>query len=86
MNPCTILLQRYNFSVVENDVNQMREAVKKADTTCYFGIWHDAATVANHGYVLFMIQNIYDPPVYYTNTEWHAKYPKQNCNIHTENN
>ena len=63
MNQWTILLQRYNLSVIENDVNQMREAVKKAETTHYFSIWHDAATVANHGYVLFMIQNIYDPPV-----------------------
>ena len=77
MDQCTILLQRYNLSVLEDDVNQMRQAIKEVETTRHFSIWHDAATVANHGYVLFMIQNIYNPAVYYTNTEWHGKYPKK---------
>ena len=77
MNQCTILLQWYNLSVIEDDVKQMRQAIKEAEKTRHFSIWQDAATVANHGYILFMIQNIYDPAVYYTNTEWHAKYPNK---------
>ena len=77
MDQCTILLQRYNLSVIEDDVNQVKQAIKEAEKTRHFSIWQDAATVANHGYVLFMIQNIYDPAVYYTNTEWHAKYPNK---------
>ena len=63
--------------MIEDDVNQMRQAIKEAETTRHFSIWHDAAIVANHGYVLFMIQNIYDPAVYYTNAEWHAKNPNK---------
>ena len=51
VDQCKILLQRYNVSVIE-------DGVKEAETTCHFSIWHDAATVANHGYVLFIIQNI----------------------------
>ena len=58
MDQCsTILSQKCNLSVIEDDVSQMRQAIKEAETTRHFSIWHDVATVAN-GYVLFMIQNI----------------------------
>ena len=75
MDQCTILLQRYNLSVIEDDVNQMTQTIKETETTRHFSIWHDAATVTNHGYVLFMIQNIYDPAVYYTNGRMACKEP-----------
>ena len=70
------LLKRHKVSVID-DANQVKQAIKEAETTCHFSIWHVVATVSNHGYVLFMIQNIFDPAVFYTNTEWHAKYPNR---------
>ena len=55
----------------------MRQPIREAETVCHFSIWHDAATIANYENVLFLIQNMYHPAVYYTNTEWHVKYPNQ---------
>ena len=56
----TTLLQRHKVSVID-DANQVKQAIKEAETTCHFSIWHVVATVSNHGYVLFMIQNVFDP-------------------------
>ena len=38
MDQCTILLQRHSLPVIENDINQMRQAIKEADTTDHFSI------------------------------------------------
>ena len=63
MDQCATLFQRYNLSVIEDDFKQMRQAIKETETTHHFSMCHDAATVANHGYVLFMIQTIYEPAI-----------------------
>ena len=55
----------------------------KAETAHHLRIWHYAARASDHGYVLFMIQNICELAVYNKITEWHAKYPeKTTTSIH----
>ena len=46
----TTLLQRYKVSVID-DANNVKQAIKEAETTCHVSIWHVVATVSNHGYV-----------------------------------
>ena len=37
-------ITKINLSMIEDDANQMRQAIEEAETTRHFSMWHDAAT------------------------------------------
>lgn len=66
---CLEKLSKYT-NKQELSLSEMREKIFKIETTRHFILWHDASTIANHGYIMFMVGNIYDTSVYYTREEW----------------
>ena len=37
-------------------------------------IWHDGSSINNHGHILFCVNVIYDPAVFYTSREYEEKF------------
>ena len=44
----------------------MKERLKRYEQTRYLQIWHDGSVNFNHGHVLFCVNVMYDPAVFYT--------------------
>ena len=44
----------------------MKERLKRYEQTRYLQIWHDGSVIFNHGHVLFCVNVMYDPAVFYT--------------------
>lgn len=52
-----------------DDINTMRDVVKKFHQTRHWLLWHDHSTLANHGHMLFCVHELYDPAVHLTRQE-----------------
>ena len=52
---------------------EMKEKLKKFERSRNFQIWHDASVIANHGHILFCINILFDPAVFYTQVEYMHK-------------
>ena len=61
------------FNADENS-DMMRNKLKTFERTRHLQIWHDASVIANHGHILFCINILYDPAVFYTSKEYKKKY------------
>ena len=48
----------------------MRERLKRYERTRNFQIWHDGSVITNHGHIVFCINVLYDPAVFYTSAEY----------------
>ena len=54
----------------DRNITLMKETLKKFERTRHLQIWHDGSTLSNHGHILFCINQLYDPAVFYTNSEY----------------
>ena len=48
----------------------MREKLKTFERCRSLQMWHDASTIANHSHILFCVNVLYDPAVFYTREEF----------------
>ena len=68
------LIEKLNFigefmGESENSAD-MRERLKRYERTRNFQIWHDGSVITNHGHIVFCINVLYDPAVFYTSAEY----------------
>ena len=54
--------------------------LKKYERTRNLMFWHDGSSLSNHGHILIMAATIYDPAMFLTDEEYHAKYFFK-CNV-----
>ena len=71
------LTQRFQFideyfDSSENLTN-LRNQLKCFERTRNFQIWHDASSILNHSHILFCVNVIYDPAVFFTSSEYEQK-------------
>ena len=52
------------------NINYMKEELKKYERSRNFVTWHDASVIANHGHILFNVHVMYNPAVFYTSKEY----------------
>ena len=48
----------------------MRKKLRTIERTRHLQVWHDASMIANHGHILFCVNILYDPAVFYTQQEY----------------
>ena len=48
----------------------LRQKFIKFSTTRHLQLWHDASCLSNHGFILFTVNALYDPAVYYSDIEY----------------
>ena len=60
------------FEPNEN-IEEMKEKLKKCERSRHFQIWHDGSVIVNHGHILFCVNILYDPAVFYTSAEYLEK-------------
>ena len=61
------LLGEYNHN---EDFNYMKQKLKMYERSRNFQVWHDGSSIANHEHILFCINVLYDPAVFYTSKEY----------------
>ena len=52
------------------NINDMKQKLKKYERSRNLQVWHDASVIANHGHILFCVNILYDPAVFYTSDEY----------------
>ena len=52
------------------NINDMKQKLKKYERSRNLQMWHDASVIANHGHILFCVNVLYDPAVFYTSEEY----------------
>ena len=57
------------LNLIEN-INDMKEKLKKYERSRHFVTWHDASVIAHHGHIIFNVHVMYDPAVFYTSGEY----------------
>ena len=68
-------LQSINEFYGENeDLSDMKARLQKFERTRHLQVWHDGSVLTNHGHVLFCINVLYDPAVFYTSSEYALLY------------
>ena len=65
------------------DLNDMKEKLKRYERTRCLQIWHDGSVINNHGHILFCVNVIYDSAVFYTSAEYSLLVNK-NTNVQRE--
>ena len=55
---------------MNRNINYMKETLKEYERSRHFIVWHVASVIANHGHILFNVQVLYDPTVFYTSEEY----------------
>ena len=76
-------LQSLNeYSVTDSD-DAVRENFYNLSTTRHLQLWHDASCLSNHGYILFTINALYDPAVYFSDSEY-EQISGKNINVQNE--
>ena len=48
MDQGTIVCQTYHLFVMDDDINRVRQAIKEAEITQHFSVWHNVATIGNY--------------------------------------
>ena len=61
----------------------MKERLKRYERTRHLQIWHDGSCIANHGHILFCVNILYDPAVFYTSAEY-TILANKNTNVQRE--
>ena len=64
------LLSIGEFIHETESLSDMKERLKQYERTRHLQIWHDGSCIANHGHILFCINVLYDPAVFYTSAEY----------------
>ena len=52
------------------DLTTMKLKLKTFERTRNIQMWHDASVITSHGHILFCINILYDPAVFYTSEEY----------------
>ena len=55
---------------LNENINDMKEKLKKYERSRHFVTWHDASVIANHDHILINFHVMYDPAVFYTSDEY----------------
>ena len=58
----------------DTDFNELKEKLKKYERTRCIQLWHDGSSITNHGHILFCINILYDPAVFYSSHEYEEKF------------
>ena len=54
-------------------LSTMRQKLKNMERTRHLAVWHDHYSVANHGYLLFLVGAMYDPAIHLTDKQFKEK-------------
>ena len=57
--------------------SDMKLKLKSLERTRHLIFWHDASIVINHGYLVFTVNAMYDPAVFYTDREWFENFKEK---------
>ena len=57
-----------------DSLQNLRTKLKNHERTRHIQIWHDGSSISNHGHILFCVNIIYDPAVFYTSDEYERKF------------
>ena len=57
-----------------DNILDLRTKLKIHERTRHLQIWHDGSSISNHGHILFCVNIIYDPAVFYTSDEYEKKF------------
>ena len=53
-----------------DDTKKMKDKLKAFERSRHLQTWHDGSTICNHGHILFTINVLYDPAIFYTSAEY----------------
>ena len=70
LSKCLKVINEFNLN---ESISHMKEKLKEFERTRNFQIWHDASVIANHGHILFCVNIVYDPAVFFTSEELKEK-------------
>ena len=59
----------HEYSITDSD-DMMREKFYNYSTTRHLRLWYDASCLSNHGYILFTVNALFDPAVYFSDIEY----------------
>ena len=76
------LLNKINEWNDNDSDSNLRLKLQEHATRRNLQIWHDASVISNYGHILFTVNTLYDPAVYYTDQEYFLKTGKL-CNVQT---
>ena len=62
-------------ALVDNE-DQMRTKLKSHQRKRFLQFWADGSSIANNGYMLIMVNVLYDKSIYLTNEEYYSRYKK----------
>ena len=54
---------------ISDDIDEMRNQLKKYQRQRHWLLWHDHSTLANYGHILFCLRELYDPAIHVTKQE-----------------
>ena len=57
----------------DHDVSTLRKRLKNFQRRRHWLMWHDHSTLANHGFMLFCLCEMYDPAIHFTEAEMLTK-------------
>ena len=67
----------------DDSINTMKQKLKNFERTRNIIMWHDASVIANHSHILFCVNVMYDPAVFYTSIEY-QEISGDNVNVQAE--
>ncbi|XP_078617060.1 uncharacterized protein LOC144885158 [Branchiostoma floridae x Branchiostoma japonicum] len=68
------LMELGGYTEEEDTEEAMRQELQRKESTRYLMYWEDGATLANHGYILYLVATIYDAAIHLTDIEYRQKY------------
>ena len=81
-----ILIKLNEMDFTRNEsLLEMQTRLKSLERTRHLQIWHDGSVIKNHGHVVFCVNILYDPAVFFTSEEYYNKHKIQiNVQRHVE--
>ncbi|CAH1250805.1 LGMN [Branchiostoma lanceolatum] len=58
----------------EESMEAMKHRLRSIQTRRHLMYWEDGATLANHGYIVYLVATLYDEAIYLTDPEYHKKF------------
>ncbi|XP_078657130.1 uncharacterized protein LOC144903155 [Branchiostoma floridae x Branchiostoma belcheri] len=69
----------------EDDTTELRQKLKDIEQTRHITVWEDSSGVSNHGHMVYMANDTYDPAIHLTDDEYFEKYGERiNVQSHVE--
>lgn len=68
-------LTELNEDTLDNaNVEQLKDKLKSVERTRNWLIWHGHSTIANSGFMLFLLRELYDQAIHISNKQYLDKY------------